>query len=137
MLPLVGLIPASDPRMRSTIAAIEHELTSSQGFVYRYRNFDDGLSGDEGTFTICTYWLADNLIALGEIDRARALFEKLMGYANDLGLLSEQIDGQTGELLGNFPQAFSHMALINTAVMLQRAEDRRADAPMQDGGMTS
>jgi GH15 family glucan-1,4-alpha-glucosidase len=137
MLPLVGLIPASDPRMRSTIAAIEHELTSSQGFVYRYRNFDDGLSGDEGTFTICTYWLADNLIALGEIDRARALFEKLKGYANDLGLLSEQIDGQTGELLGNFPQAFSHMALINTAVMLQRAEDRRADAPMQDGGMTS
>jgi GH15 family glucan-1,4-alpha-glucosidase len=122
MLPLIGFIRAEDPRMRSTIAAIERELTSAQGFVYRYRNFDDGLTGDEGAFTICTYWLADNLIALGELERARSLFEKLKAHANDLGLLSEQIDGVSGEMLGNFPQAFSHMALINTAVMLHRAE---------------
>ena len=128
-LPLFGFIKADDPRMRSTIEAIERELTSPEGFVYRYRNFDDGLAGDEGAFTICTYWLADNLIALGDIDRARELFERLKGYANDLGLLSEQIDGQSGEMLGNFPQAFSHMALINTAVMLQRAERKRGAAP--------
>jgi GH15 family glucan-1,4-alpha-glucosidase len=124
-LPLFGFIKADDSRMRSTIEAIERELTSPEGFVYRYRNFDDGLSGDEGAFTICTYWLADNFIYLGEIDRARALFEKLKGYTNDLGLLSEQIDGKSGEMLGNFPQAFSHMALINTAVLLERAERRR------------
>ena len=124
-LPLFGFIKADDPRMRSTIEAIERELTSPEGFVYRYRNFDDGLAGDEGAFTICTYWLADNYIYLGELDRARALFEKLKGFTNDLGLLSEQIDGKSGEMLGNLPQAFSHMALINTAVLLQRAERRR------------
>ena len=128
-LPLFRFIRADDPRMRSTIESIERDLTSPEGFVYRYRNFDDGLSGDEGAFTICTYWLADNLIALGDIDRARELFQRLKGYANDLGLLSEQIDGQTGEMLGNFPQAFSHMAQINTAVVLQRAERRRGAAP--------
>ena len=121
MLPLVGFIKASDPRMHSTIKAIERELTSPEGFVYRYRDYDDGLGGDEGTFTICTFWLADDLIALGEVDRARHLFEKLLGCANDLGLLSEEIQPETGEMLGNFPQAFSHMALINTAVQLHRA----------------
>ena len=122
MLPLVGFIRADDPRMRSTITAIEAQLTSPQGYVYRYRNVDDGLIGKEGTFTICTFWLADDLIALGEIGRARALFEKLRDSANDLGLFSEEIDGETGEMLGNFPQAFSHMAAINTAVQLRRAE---------------
>jgi len=127
-LPLFGFIRADDQRMRSTIEAIERELTSPQGLVYRYRNFDDGLIGDEGTFVMCTYWLADNLIEVGQLDRARALFEKLNAYRNDLGLFSEQIDGDTGELRGNFPQAFSHMALINTAVMLQRDERRRATA---------
>jgi GH15 family glucan-1,4-alpha-glucosidase len=129
MLPLIGLVRADDPRMRSTIAAIERDLTSPQGFVYRYRNFDDGLAGGEGTFVICTYWLADNLIALGELDRARSLFERVKGYANDLGLLSEQIDGESGEPLGNFPQAFSHMALINTAEMLRRAYAKRERSP--------
>ena len=128
MLPLVGFIKATDPRMVSTVRAIERELTSSNGLVYRYRGYDDGLAGDEGTFTICTYWLVDNLILLGDLDRAKALFEKLRGYANDLGLLSEEIDGATGELLGNFPQAFSHMGLINTAVQLQRATDKLAAA---------
>jgi GH15 family glucan-1,4-alpha-glucosidase len=126
MLPLVRFIKANDPRMLSTIHAIERELTSPLGLVYRYRNFDDGLTGDEGTFVMCTYWLADNLIELGQLDRARALFDKLNGYRNDLGLLAEQVHGETGELLGNFPQTFSHMALINTAVMLQRAEQRAA-----------
>ena len=131
MLPLVGFIKADDPRMRATIKAIESELTSPQGFVYRYKAFDDGLGGEEGAFTICTYWLADDLILLGEVDKARALFERVGACANDLGLLSEEIDPHTGDMLGNFPQAFSHMALINTAVQLNRA------APRAAGGQTS
>ena len=126
LLPLVGFVRVDDPRMRSTIEAIERELMSPQGFVYRYKGFDDGLSVGEGTFTICTYWLADNLIALGEIERARSLFDKLRGCSNDLGLFSEEIDAQTGEMLGNYPQAFTHLAFINTAVQLHKAEARRA-----------
>ena len=138
MLPLVGFIRADDPRMRSTIEAIERELTSPQGLVYRYKGFDDGLGGREGTFTICTFWLADDLIALGEIDRARALFETLRGYANDLGLFSEEIDAESGEMLGNFPQAFTHLAFINTAVQLHKAGVRGMSAePGKAGEATS
>ena len=124
MLPLVGFIRADDPRMRSTIEAIERELTAPTGHVYRYVDMNDGLEGQEGAFTICSFWLADNYIALGDTQRARALFEKLKGCANDLGLFSEEIVPETGEMLGNFPQAFSHMALINTAVLLGRASSR-------------
>ena len=123
MLPLVGFIDAKDPRMRSTIEAVQRELTSPQGYVYRYRDYDDGLGGTEGAFTICTLWLADNLIALGRVEEARDLYERSLGCRNDLGLLSEEIDPETEEMLGNFPQAFSHMALINTAVQLQKAEE--------------
>ena len=121
MLPLVGFIDAKNPRMRSTIEAIQRELTSPQGFVYRYKGFDDGLEGGEGTFTICSFWLVNNLIDLGELEQARALFERLRGFANDLGLFSEEIDPETGEMLGNFPQAFSHLAFIDNAVQLSRA----------------
>lgn len=121
MLPLVGFIPATNPKMKSTIRAIQRELTSPQGYVYRYKDFDDGLDGAEGTFTICTFWLADNLIMLGEMEEARKLYDLTVSCANDLGLFSEQIEPGTGEMLGNFPQAFSHLALINTAVQLQRA----------------
>ncbi len=133
MLPLVHFIRASDPRMRSTIQATKRELTSPQGFVYRYKSYDDGLAGDEGTFTICTLWLADNLILLGEVQEARDLFEKLCAYTNDLGLLSEQIDADSGELLGNFPQAFSHLAIINTAYQLNKAMSREAADIRRDG----
>ena len=125
MFPLVGFIKVDDPRMVSTIRAVEYELTSSEGFLYRYRGFDDGLGGDEGIFVICTFWLVDNLILLGEMHRARQLFEKLIAHTNDLGLLSEQLDPNTGEMLGNFPQAFSHLAIINTAVHLEQAENHR------------
>ena len=121
MLPLVGFIEATDPRMRATIEAIQSELTSPQGFVYRYKGFDDGLEGGEGTFSICTFWLVSNLIQLGELGQARRLFERLAGFANDLGLFSEEIDSNTGEMLGNFPQAFSHLAFIDNAVALDRA----------------
>jgi GH15 family glucan-1,4-alpha-glucosidase len=121
MLPLVGFIRATDPRMRATIEAIQRELTSPEGFVYRYRGLDDGLSGEEGTFTICSFWLADNLIALGDVEQARILFERVCSTGNDLGLFSEQYDSSTMQMLGNFPQAFSHMGLINAAVQLDRA----------------
>ncbi len=127
MLPLVGFLKASDPRMRSTIEVIERELTSPEGLVYRYRGFSDGLDGDEGTFVVCTFWLADNLLLLGRVDRARELFELLLRCRNDLGLLSEEIAPGTLEQLGNYPQAFSHMGLINTAVQLDRAERGEAD----------
>jgi GH15 family glucan-1,4-alpha-glucosidase len=123
MIPLVGFLRVDDPRMQSTIEAIKSDLTSPEGFVYRYKDYDDGLSGEEGTFTICSYWLADNLIMQSKADEARGLFERLLATGNDVGLFSEQIDGQSGDLLGNFPQAFSHLGLINTAVQLERASE--------------
>lgn len=122
ILPLVGFIRADDPRMASTIRATERELTSPLGFVYRYRGYDDGLTGGEGTFNMCSFWLVDNLTLLGETEKAKALFDKLRSYSNDLGLFSEELDGETGQMLGNFPQAFSHMALINNAVRLGRLD---------------
>jgi GH15 family glucan-1,4-alpha-glucosidase len=132
MLPLVGFIPATDPMMRSTIKATQKELTNKQGFVYRYTKFDDGLNGSEGSFIICTFWLADNLIHLGQIDEARVLLNSLLACANDLGLLSEEYDSATGNMLGNFPQAFSHLALINTAVQLQQSTHGIMPTPGED-----
>lgn len=120
MLPLVGFIRAAEPKMLSTIRAIEEQLTSPEGFVYRYRDYNDGLAGEDGAFMICSFWLADNLVMLGEVDKASALFEKLKSCSNDLGLFSEEVNPQTGEMLGNFPQSFSHMAMISTALNLDR-----------------
>ena len=125
ILPLIGFINANDPRMLSTIRATQNELASPDGFIYRYKGFDDGLDGDEGTFNICTLWLCDNLIMLGDLDAAKELFDKVLSHANDLGLLSEQISPDGSELLGNFPQAFSHLSIINTAVQLQKATNNR------------
>jgi GH15 family glucan-1,4-alpha-glucosidase len=124
MLPLVRFLPATDPRMRSTIAAIEKGLATPEGLVYRYRGVDDGLGGREGAFLMCSFWLVDNLLMIGAAGRARALFENLRTYGNDLDLYSEQIDPSSFDLLGNFPQAFTHMGLINAAVQLERAESR-------------
>ncbi len=118
LMPLVGFLPASDPRMRSTVDAIARDLTQD-GLVLRYRNEEglnaDGLTGEEGTFVICSFWLVSCLAQAGELGRARRLFDRLTGFANDLGLLAEEIDARAGELLGNFPQAFSHIGLINAA----------------------
>jgi GH15 family glucan-1,4-alpha-glucosidase len=119
LLPLVGFIPATDPRMRATIEAIEQELTTPDGLVFRYKGTDDGLGGDEGAFVICSFWLCDNLIFLGRKEDARALFEKLRTYSNDLDLYSEEMDPRTLNMLGNFPQAFTHLGLIGTAVQLE------------------
>jgi alpha,alpha-trehalase len=117
LMPLVRFLPAADPRIRDTVLAIADEL-SEEGLVLRYRvsDTDDGFSADEGTFTICSFWLVSALSEIGEIERARGLCEKLLSYASPLQLYAEEIDPTTGRHLGNFPQAFTHLALIN-AVM--------------------
>src|SRR5919206_4953362 len=128
LMPILGFLPATDERMRSTIDAIAAELTQD-GLVLRYRNEQglnaDGLTGEEGTFVICSFWLVTCLAKAGEVDRAEELFDQLAGYANDLGLLAEEIDTATGEQLGNFPQAFSHIGLITAAARIDKA--RRID----------
>jgi GH15 family glucan-1,4-alpha-glucosidase len=124
LMPLVGFLPATDPRMRSTIDAIADELTED-GLVLRYRNVEglnaDGLTGEEGTFVICSFWLVSCLAEAGEVERAQGLFDQLVGSANDVGLLAEEIDTRNDELLGNVPQAFSHIGLIIAASHLDRA----------------
>jgi GH15 family glucan-1,4-alpha-glucosidase len=118
MIPIVGFVGHDDPRARATVEAIAAGLTAD-GFVYRYvTDGVDGLSGDEATFAICSFWLVECLARAGETERARALFERLLGFANDVGLLAEEIDPHSGELLGNFPQAFSHLGLIQAALAL-------------------
>lgn len=116
ILPLVGFLPATDERMVSTIQAIERELVVD-GLVRRYdpAEADDGLAGDEGAFLMCTFWLVDCLEQLGRVDEARELFERLLDLRNDVGLLAEQYDTKAGHLVGNFPQAFSHVSLVHSA----------------------
>ena len=121
LIPLVRFLPATDARVVATMDRLRREL-AHDGLLYRYVETDDGVRGPEGTFVICSFWLVDNLALAGRVDEARELFERLLGYANDLGLLSEEIDGRSGELLGNFPQAFSHVGLIGAALNLQRAQ---------------
>ena len=129
LLPLMGFLPPDDERVRATVLAIADELTQD-GLVLRYRVdvTDDGLSGEEGTFTICSFWLVSALAMIGEYDRARALFEKLLTFAGPLLLYAEEIDAATGQHLGNFPQAFTHLALIDAAGRLIEAEAARAAA---------
>jgi GH15 family glucan-1,4-alpha-glucosidase len=128
MLLLTGFLPPTDPRIRSTVEAIRTRLTDDRGFVYRYRAAD-GLAGEEGTFAVCTFWLVQCLAELGELRQARRLFEQLTGFANDVGLLSEELDSRTGELLGNFPQAFTHIGLVNAAWAIARAEGSTQAGP--------
>jgi len=117
--PLVGFVKADDPRMISTVAAIERELVQD-GLVLRYRTHEteDGLPPGEGVFLLCSFWLADNYAIMGRTDDAHALFERLLAVRNDVGLLAEEYDPAARQLLGNFPQAFSHVGLINTAFNL-------------------
>jgi len=125
MMPIVGCIDGDDPRMKATIDAIAEHLTDERGLVYRYRGAD-GLFGDEGTFLLCTFWLAQAEALAGELDRARATFDTAIAFCNDVGLLAEEVDGATGELLGNFPQAFSHIGLVNAAWAIQEVERKAA-----------
>jgi GH15 family glucan-1,4-alpha-glucosidase len=132
MLPIVGFLPADDPRMLATIDAIADRLTDERGLVYRYRTEEgvDGLAGEEGTFLLCTFWLAQALALAGEVERARAVFERAAAFVTDLGLLAEEVDPGTGELLGNYPQAFSHIGLVNAAWAINQAERARpVDVP--------
>ena len=120
VVPLVGFLPPTDPRVRVTAEAIERELTED-GLVLRYRQghaADDGLAGDEGAFLLSSFWLADNLALIGRGADARALYDRLLGLRNDVGLLSEEYDVTNDRMLGNFPQAFSHVAIVNTAMNL-------------------
>jgi GH15 family glucan-1,4-alpha-glucosidase len=116
MIPLVGFLPADDPRVVGTVETVQRELVQD-GFVLRYDSDAgvDGLPPGEGAFLPCSFWLADALGMLGRVDEARALFDRLAGLANDVGLLSEEYDPVSGRLLGNFPQAFTHVSLVNTA----------------------
>ena len=130
MLPIVGFLPADDPRMLATVDAIAARLTDDRGLVYRYRTAEgantDGLAGEEGTFLLCTFWLAQALALAGRTVQAREVFGQAARYVNDVGLLAEEIDPATGELLGNFPQAFSHIGLVNAAYAIAEAEQRAA-----------
>jgi GH15 family glucan-1,4-alpha-glucosidase len=123
LIPIMGFLPPDDERVRATVLAIADEL-SKDDLVLRYRvdRTDDGLSGEEGTFTICSFWLVSALSLVGEVERARKLFLKLLSFAGPLLLYAEEIDTTTGQHLGNFPQAFTHLALIDAAVRLIAAE---------------
>ena len=128
VIPMVGLLPYEDPRIRSTVEAVTEGLLDENGLVHRYRA-DDGLPGEEGAFLLCTFWLVEALAGLGETTEARELFESTVGFANDLGLLSEEVDPESGALIGNFPQAFSHVGLINAAWAISEAEGDTRSVP--------
>mgnify|MGYP001506356806 CR=1 FL=1 len=121
---LTRFLPPEDPRIRATVLAIAEELTED-GLVLRYRveETDDGLHGEEGAFVICSFWLVSALVEIGEITRARQLCERLLSFASPLNLYAEEIQPRTGQHLGNFPQAFTHLALINAVVHVIRAEE--------------
>ena len=130
LIPLVGFLPAADPRVQGTVQALEDKLLINGEFVLRYdtEGTNDGLPPGEGAFLACSFWLVDNYILQGRYPEARALFDRLLARCNDVGLLAEEFDPLTGRMLGNFPQAFSHVGLINCALNLSRqtcpAEER-------------
>jgi GH15 family glucan-1,4-alpha-glucosidase len=136
LIPLVGFLPPDDDRVRATVLAIADELTEAD-LVLRYRveETDDGFSGEEGTFTICSFWLVSALTEIGEVARARGLCEKLLASASPLLLYAEEIDAHTGRHLGNFPQAFSHLALINAVMHLIREDERISAAGARPAGL--
>ena len=125
LMPLFGFLPPDDPRMRATVLAIADELTDDDLVMrYRVKETDDGLTGEEGTFTICSFWLVSALSTINEPDRARALCERLLSHASALALYAEEIDAHSGRHQGNFPQAFTHLSLINAVINIIRSEQR-------------
>jgi len=127
MLAITGFLPGDDPRMKATIDATAARLTDERGLVYRYLAHD-GLAGEEGTFLLCTFWLAQAQALAGEVDQATATFERAVAAINDVGLLAEEVDVPSGEMIGNFPQAFSHIGLVNAAWAITQARQRAAQA---------
>jgi GH15 family glucan-1,4-alpha-glucosidase len=132
LLPIMGFLPPDDKRIKSTVLAIADELTQDD-LVLRYKveGTDTGFEGDEGTFTICSFWLVTALAMIGETDRGRALAQKLLSFAGPLHLYAEEIDASTGEHMGNFPQAFTHLALIEALSLLIESESK---APVDTAG---
>nr|MDQ2844110.1 glycoside hydrolase family 15 protein [Acidobacteriota bacterium] len=130
LIAIVGFLPPDDVRVRNTIAEIEKKLLC-EGFIQRYETQvgADGLPPGEGVFIACSFWLIDNYVLQGRISDAEEMFARLIGVCNDLGLLSEEYDPCKKHLLGNFPQAFSHVALVNSAYALARAHEREKAAP--------
>ena len=130
LLPIMGFLPPDDERIKATVLAIADELTED-GLVLRYRveGTDTGFSGEEGTFTICSFWLVTALAMIGEAERAHALCQKLLSFAGPLQLYAEEIDATTGQHLGNFPQAFTHLALIEAVSLLIELEAKEGSAP--------
>jgi GH15 family glucan-1,4-alpha-glucosidase len=125
MLAITGFLPGDDPRIRATVDATVQRLTDERGLVYRYLT-SDGVPGGEGTFLMCTFWLAQAQTLIGDVDAATATFERAIAAMNDVGLLAEEVDAHSGEMLGNFPQAFSHVGLISAAWAITEARQRGA-----------
>ena len=129
MLAITGFLAGDDPRMKATIDATADRLTDKRGLAYRYVAHD-GLAGEEGTFLLCTFWLAQAQALAGELDQATATFERAVAAINDVGLLAEEVDAGSGEMIGNFPQAFSHIGLINAAWAIAQARQRAGRDPL-------
>ncbi|NMO21979.1 glycoside hydrolase family 15 protein [Pyxidicoccus fallax] len=129
MIPITGFLPATDARVRSTVRAIQEHLMDRNGLLHRYR-MDDGIEGDEGAFLLCTFWLAQVQAMAGELEAATVTFTRAASFANDVGLLAEEVDPERREVLGNFPQAFSHVGLVNAAWAIHEAS-RRSGRPME------
>jgi GH15 family glucan-1,4-alpha-glucosidase len=131
MLPILGFLPGDDPRVLATIDAVAERLTDDRGLVHRYRTEEgvDGLAGEEGAFLLCTFWLAHALALSGQVARARDVFERAAGHVTDLGLLAEEVAPSNGELLGNYPQALSHIGLVYAAWAIDQAERRPPGTP--------
>ena len=128
LFPLYGFLPFDDPRVENTIDAIRQRLTTDDGLVYRYEG-DDGLPGGEGTFVLCSFWLVDALALSGRVDEAEALFDGILSHTSSLGLFSEEIAAESNALLGNYPQAFSHIGLVNSVLYLDNARENRQSGP--------
>jgi GH15 family glucan-1,4-alpha-glucosidase len=124
LIPQVGFLPPEDDRVRGTLRAVQRDL-GADGLVRRYDTAEniDGVAGDEGAFLACSFWLADALVLDGQVAQGQALFEHLLGLRNDVGLLAEEYDVQHARQLGNFPQAYSHLALVNSALHLSGVGD--------------
>jgi GH15 family glucan-1,4-alpha-glucosidase len=128
-LPVVGFLDPEDDRIVGTIEAVMDHLATDDGLVYRY-DTDDGLEGEENPFVLCSFWLVDALALAGRHEEARDIYESVLEYATSLGLFAEQVDGETGEQRGNFPQAFSHLGLINSAIYVSEGADPRTPTPI-------
>ncbi len=132
LIPRMGLLPYDDPRVQGTIEAVMQNLMAKKGLVYRYKN-EDGLPGDEGCFVLCSFWLVDSLALSGRLDEATNIFVNVLQLMSPLGILAEEIDPETGKLLGNFPQAFSHIGLVNSALYIGIARGRKHKGPKPQG----